>query len=122
MKDTPLHRDTLALCGVLLEDMGEVGTEVLGRHLATNALHLLDDVTLAVAGHRRRDRLEDADAGLRLLRTHLRLAHELGLFDRDLFLDLAGQADLVGRQLGGWLKRLRTAEDGPVRAGSPGRT
>lgn len=111
MKEAPLHRDTLALCGVLLEEMGERGTDALGRHLAANALHLLDDVTLAVAGDRRRDRLEDADAGLRLLRTHVRLAHELGLLDRDLFLDLADQADRVGRQLGGWLKRVRASGD-----------
>lgn len=111
MKEAPLHRDTLALCGVLLQDMGRQGTEAFGRHMAAVALGLLDDVTLAVAGHRRRDRLEDADAGLRLLRTHLRLAHELDLLDRDVFLDLSDQADQVGRQLGGWLKRLRASED-----------
>lgn len=111
MKEAPLHRDTLALCGVLLEEMGQAGADALARHLAANALAVLDDVTLAVAGHRRRDRLEDADAGLRLLRTHLRLAHELSLLDRDLFLELAGQADKMGRQLGGWLKRARALRE-----------
>lgn len=106
MKRAPLHRDALALCGVLLEDCGELGREAVVRHLADNALRLLDEVTLAVAGKDRRERLEDADAGLLLLRTHLQLAESLELLDREGFLSLAEQADLVGRQIGGWLKKI----------------
>lgn len=107
MKETPLHRDTLALCGVLLQDLGEEGAKVLRQRLATSALVVLEDVTLAVAGYDRIARLQDADAGLRLFRNHLRLAHELGLLEKESFLEFAEQADVIGRQLGGWLKRLR---------------
>ncbi|MEE8524948.1 MAG: four helix bundle protein [Thermoanaerobaculia bacterium] len=111
MKETPLHRDAMALCGVLLEDLGEAGAAVLRQRLVSSALAVLEDVTLAVAGRDRRQRLEDADAGLQLFRTHLRLARELGLLDEEGFLEYAGQADVVGRQMGGWLKSLRRGRE-----------
>ena len=109
MRDTPLHRDTVALSGVLLESLD--AADSLRDRLARVALDLVEDVTLAVAGNddRRRERLEDADTGLRLLRTHLELSRSLGLFDEGDYLDLAEQADIVGRQIGGWLKSLRSA-------------
>lgn len=109
MKETPLHRDLLALCGVLLEDLGEAGATILRQRLATTALTVLEDVTLAITGRDRIVRLEDADSGLQLFRTHLRLAHQAGMLDEDAFLEFSGQADVVGRQMGGWLKKLRAA-------------
>jgi hypothetical protein len=111
MKETPLHRDALALCGVLLEELGDAGAAVLRQRLASSALTVLEDVTLAVAGRDRVERLEDADAGLQLFRTHLRLAHELGLLEEASFLEFAEQADVVGRQIGGWLKSLRRGRE-----------
>ena len=107
MKETPLHRDTLALCGVLLEDLGESGGSILRQRLAATALAVLEDVTLAISGRDRIERLEDADSGLQLFRTHLRLAHQAGYLDEASFMEFAGQADVVGRQMGGWLKKLR---------------
>lgn len=107
MKETPLHRDTLALCGVVLEEMGEPGAEILSQRLASSALAVLEDVTLALAGREPNTHLEDADGSLQLFRTHLRLAYHLGLLDEEDFQDFAEQADVVGRQVGGWLKRRR---------------
>lgn len=106
MKETPVHRDTLALCGVLLEELGEEGALALRQQLASSALAVLEDVTLAVAGRDRAERLADADAGLELFRTHLRLAHQLGLLDDDGYRDFSEQSDVVGRQVGGWLKSV----------------
>ena len=108
MTGSPLHRDTLALCGVLLEELeGAVRFQALKRRLAEGALHLLDLVSLALAGSARRERLEAADAELQALRGQLRLAYELELLAEEPFLELAEQADAIGRQLGGWLKKLR---------------
>ncbi len=108
MKGSPLYRDAFALCGVLLEEVErEAPYERLRRRLGDGALRLLDDVTLAFAGFGRRDRLEDADAELATLRTHLRMAYELEVFEEEMFLALAEQADAVGRQIGGWLKKIR---------------
>jgi hypothetical protein len=105
---SPLYRDTLALCGVLLEELGrEAGYDALRRRLAEGALRLLDEVSLALAGFDRRERIEEADAELRALRAHLHLAFELDVLAEDAFLSLAEQADAVGRQVGGWLRRLR---------------
>jgi len=106
--DTPLYRDTLGLCGVLLQELdGQSCHERLRIRLADGALRLLDQVTLAIAGHGRRECLEDADAELRALRAQLHLALELELLEEDAFLALAEQADVIGRQLGGWLKKLK---------------
>lgn len=110
MTGSPLYRDTLALCGVLLEELErEAGYAALRRRLADGALRLLDEVALALAGFDRRERIEGADAELRALRAHLYLAFELEVLTEDAFLSLAEQADTVGRQVGGWLKKLRRA-------------
>ena len=113
MNGSPLYRDTLAFCGVLLEELAATpleGLEPLGRRLAEGALRLLDDVALALAGMERRERLEDADAELCTLRHHLLLAGELTLLGEEAFLGLAEQADTIGRQLGGWQKKLRRGD------------
>jgi hypothetical protein len=112
MNGAPLHRDTLALCGVLLEVLETQNSyQRLRERLAEGALHLLDHVILALAGFDRLARLEDADAELQTLRAHLLLALELGAIDQEDFLALAEQADLVGRQVGGWLKKLTRQAD-----------
>ncbi len=106
----PLYRDTMALCGVLLEELeGAATLAPVKARLSRGALALLDFVVLALAGHGRQDRLLDADAELRTLRAQLHLAYELGLVGEDTFLDLAEQADRVGRQIGGWLKKVQRA-------------
>ncbi len=108
LRGSPLYRDAFALCGVLLEEVErEAPYERVRRRLGDGAVRLLDDVTLAFAGFGRRERLEDADAELATLRTHLKLAYELEILEEEMFLALAGQADAVGRQIGGWLKKLR---------------
>jgi 23S rRNA-intervening sequence protein len=107
MTGSPLFRDTFALCGVVLEEVElEAGFQDVRRRLGRGALRLLDDVTLAFAGFERQERLADADAELATLRVQLRLAYELEVLDEEMFLALAEQADRIGRQLGGWLKKL----------------
>lgn len=108
MNGSPLYRATLALCGVLLEELAvEHSHAPLRQRLAEGALRLVDHATLALAGFERRDRLHDLDMELRALRAHLHLAYELGVLEEETFLALAEQADSVGRQTGGWLKKLR---------------
>ncbi len=107
MTDSPLYRDTFALCGVLLEELDHGRDyETLRRNLADGAMRILDDVVLALAGCEREISLRHADAGLRVLRSKLSLALELGVLERRIFLDFAAQADRIGRQIGGWLKKL----------------
>jgi hypothetical protein len=107
MKDAPIYRDTYSFCGVMLDELGMMGHQPeLRERLARGALRLLDRIVLAVEGIDRHDNLLDADAELRLLRTHLRLALDLVLLEEGVFLDLVEQADLIGRQLGGWLNKL----------------
>jgi len=106
MKSSPLYRDAFALCGVLLDELDESqGCEAMVRRLTGGALRLLEQVSLALHGFARDDRLEDADAELCVLRTHLSLAMSLGKLEEGVFLDLMEQADAVGRQIGGWRKK-----------------
>ena len=116
MTGSPLYRDAFAFCGVLLEELEE-GERYPGlrRRLADGALRLLDHVALALAGYDRLDRVHDADLELQALRAHLHLAYELEVLDEKVFLAIAGQADTVGRQIGGWLKKLRSKPDDRMR-------
>lgn len=107
MKAAPLYGDTFAFCAVLLEELEAGGTHrALRRHLATAGLQLLSHVTLALGGFDRLASLTAADAELCALRTELRLAAELGAVTEESFLALAEKADAIGRQIGGWLKKL----------------
>jgi hypothetical protein len=112
MKGAPIYGDTLALCGVLLLEVVEEGDRhrPLRARLSDGALRLLDQVTLAVGGFDRLDRLEAADAELRALRAHLLLALELGVIEEDDFLALAEQGEAISRQIGGWMKKLGRRE------------
>lgn len=108
----PLYRHTLALCGVLLEELDRGRDhEALRRRLTEGALRLVDDVVLALGDFERAERLLSADAELRTLRAHLHLAFELELVNEALFLALADQVDTIGRQLGGWLKKAGRKPD-----------
>jgi hypothetical protein len=100
--------DAFALSGVLLQALEATAPAypALRQRLSHTGLDLLDALTLAAASPEPHPRLLDADEALTLLRAQLRLALELGLLDADLYRDFIAQADLVGRQLGGWLKSL----------------
>jgi len=107
MKKTPLYRDTFALCGVLLDTLESGWSHApLRRRLIAGALHLLDLVTLAIHDFGTRDRLAGADAELCTLRSHLSMAFELRIVDEESYLAFSAQADTIGRQIGGWLKKL----------------
>jgi hypothetical protein len=99
----------MAVAGVLVEELRGNDT-ALGRRLAEGVLRFVDHVTLAASGFDRGRRLSAADAELRTLRAHLLLAFELGLLGEETFLAVSEQADSIGRQLGGWRKKL---ERGP---------
>ena len=109
VRSSPLYNDTFALCGAVLEDMERGGGHgVLRARISRGAIRLLDAVTLAVEGMDRHDRLLDADAELRTLRTHLQLARQLGVLDDEVRLALAEQTEGIGRQIGGWLRKLES--------------
>ena len=79
----------------------EVCKAVLG-----NSRSLLENVALALSGHSTGDRVADADEDLVRLRLHLRLAAEKHLIDHRRLLYATEQMRDIGRQIGGWRKRL----------------
>ena len=105
--EAPLFRDAYALAGTLTAEMEQgVSFPALRTRLVQDALRVLDSIVLALAGVERPERLVDADADLRLLRVHMRLACDLELVDREFLLAVAEQADAIGRQIGGWRRQL----------------
>ena len=73
-------------------------------------LTLLDCIVLALKDRDRLARLEQADQTLLRLRQRLRLAGTLALLDQRQCLHGLGRCDDIGRQIGGWLRRLDAAE------------
>ena len=104
----PLYVDAFDLCEWLLGRFGDDG-RVLPRVLCEHALALLGAITLALKDRRREEQIEAADAYLIRLRTELRLAATLGYLSDAQLLHALERAEVIGRQLGGWLRSL-----GPV--------
>lgn len=73
-------------------------------------LRLLDSVVLALKDRDRLEALDDADRTLLQLRQRLRLAATQALLDERQALHGLARCDDIGRQLGGWLRRLEAAQ------------
>ncbi len=104
----PLYVDAYDLCQWVLEVFGsDVG--ILSQTLCKNSLELVEAIALAIVDRNREENLEIADERLISLRTQLRLANALGDLTDKQMLDALEQADTIGNQLGGWIRKL-----GPV--------
>lgn len=103
--EAPLFGDTFALCEWLLGRL-DGSDKVLARTICGVALDLLSDVTLALKDRGREARVEDADQQLITLRVQLRLAGATGLLDEKQLLYALEAINTIGRQLGGWRRRL----------------
>lgn len=103
-KEAPLFVQTLALAKWLLENLK--GPPVLVDRVQRDGLRLLDDVVLALKDVDRDEALARADLTAALLRVHLRLMQDVGGIDDRQLVYLTGELDAVGRQIGGWQRRL----------------
>ncbi len=103
--EAPLFGDTFALCEWLLGRL-DGNDKVLAQSICRIALGLLSDMTLALKGRGRQVRVEDADEQLISLRVQLRMARATGLLDEQQMLYALEAVDNIGRQLGGWRRRL----------------
>lgn len=103
--EAPLYVDAFALCEWLLRRLGS-DNQVLSRAICTRALGLLEDVALALKDRSREARVDSADEQLITLRIQLRMAQATGLLDEPQLLHALEAADNIGRQLGGWRRRL----------------
>ena len=104
----PLFVHAFDLAAWVLGHFAEPG-DALSRDLCAKTLTLLDLVTFALQDRERDLRLADADEVLIKVRLRLRLAGQLGRLDERALMHALGLADDVGRQIGGWKKRLARA-------------
>lgn len=107
MREAPLFVDCRELwtwlTGRLLgsERGGELRPAVL-----LEARQLLDSVTLALTGFDPPRHAQRADELATLLRLHVRLLADCELLDDSQLIHVTERLDAIGRQLGGWRKRL----------------
>ena len=102
----PIFTTAWDLCVWVVRKARAEPHDPLARALCTEALRLLDAVTLAVKNIDRETALLEADVILVRLRLRLRLAAETGLFDERQAQYALGLSDDIGRQIGGWKKTL----------------
>jgi hypothetical protein len=102
----PIFTASWDLCVWLLKKARAQPHDPLAHSLAVEALHLLDTVTLALKNIDRDNAVVDADLILIRLRLRLRLAVETEWLNDRQGQYALHQADDIGRQLGGWRKRL----------------
>lgn len=107
-KEAPIFADTFRLCEWTL---GHFDSQpgVLARSLSALSLELYDTVSLALRGYERGEMLEDADRNLVKLRGQLRMACAVGLLHDQQLCYALELADQIGRQLGGWQRRIGVA-------------
>ncbi len=105
MKEAPLFRESFIFADWLLQHFGE-RQQVLAQSLCKRALEFCELITLALKDFDRLSRAQRADEVLILLRLQLRLAAQGQLLSEAQMLHALKSADSLGRQLGGWLKRL----------------
>ena len=102
----PIFTASWDLCTWLLKKTRAQPHDPLAQSLATEALRLLDTITMALKNIDRENALMDADLILIRLCLRLRLAVDTALLNDRQGQYALRQADDIGRQLGGWQKSL----------------
>lgn len=105
MNEAPLFADALSLAGWLTGRLGDDPRE-LSRAICRSAQALLEQLTLALKGRDRQRRLAEADVLVIRLQTQLRLAVVAGYLTEEQMLHALERLDQIGRQLGGWRRKL----------------
>ena len=112
MSEAPLFTRAYDLHGWLLDrleapgDGGRPAYPELRRRVIRTSAALLETVSLALAQFDVHHRLIEADEHATVLRVHLRLAAEKRLLDDRQLLHASGELADIGRQIGGWRRRL----------------
>lgn len=105
-EDAPLFADTQDLAQWVFGHFHE-DERVLARALCTTSLELAEAVGLALANRDRMERIAEADDHLIRLRVQLRLALSAGYLSERQMLYAAEGVREIGKQLGGWQRKLR---------------
>ncbi len=104
MKEAPLYAEAHDLARWIVENVPHDAP--LPRRLHESSIDLLESVVLALKKHEREARIDEADSICVRLRACLRLACDTRTIDERRLLHLAERLDSIGRQIGGWKRRL----------------
>ena len=101
----PLFRDSFAFAEWILGRLQQ-DPKPLARALCGHAIQLHEILTLALKDRYRDERIDEADELLVRIRLELRLAARVGVLQEAQAQFALGEADRMGRQLGGWQRSL----------------
>ncbi len=111
MKEAPVFIRAYDLYSWLLDRLGQTEKQPeVRRAVLRHSRTLLDAVSLALSRFDTYIRLIEADEQATLLRVHLRLARDKDLLDDRQLVYATRELRDIGRQIGGWLRRLEAVE------------
>jgi hypothetical protein len=114
--------DCLAWSYVALRQFPKHERHVLAAEIRTALWQLLRLVVACNRRYYKKTTLQDLDVELDLLRSQVRLAHDLRYIDIAKYETWARQLDEIGRMVGGWLRSQRGGAGIPAEApADPGR-
>lgn len=103
--EAPIFVDSFSLAEWLLQRVHD-SPHPVAQALVAAAMELVEVTALALSGHEKLERLHTMDELLIRLRMRVRLALTVGLFNQRQALFVAERLDLIGQQLGGWLRKV----------------
>jgi len=114
--------DCLAWSYVALRQFPKHERHVLSQEIRASLWRLLRLVVTCNRRYYKKTTLQDLDVELDLLRSQVRLAHQLGYMPIAKYETWARQLDEIGRMVGGWLRSQRGGAGVPAEApADPGR-
>lgn len=117
--DIPLVHTTYELYKLFHQGLGlfpKTEKYSLGSHIENIILDTLELVLRAAYAPKanRLVYLEDLDTKVQLLKTLIRLAHEVRALDDNKYLALQEQLQEMGKMVGGWLRSTRNSTNAPT--------
>lgn len=111
MKEAPLFTDAYDLYSWLLDRFAQLETHrELRCAVLDHSRRLLNAISLALARFDTGERLIEADEQATLLRIQLRLASDKELLNDRQLLHANERLGAIGRQIGGWRRKLDSVE------------
>lgn len=113
--DLPVFKatyDILLELFLLVQKMPREHKFTLGEQVKNECLEIFLDIYQANTVADKRDFLKNATLHLLKLRVMLRICNDLRLMNMERFMKLNEQVENVSRQLAGWVKSLKTKDQG----------
>lgn len=110
MEDLKIRRRTEEMIGyayIALRQFPKAERHVLSAEIRTSCWRLLRLIVVCNKRYHKKTTLQDLDAELDMLRSLVRMAHELGFLGFAKYETWSRKIDEIGRMAGGWIKAMK---------------